>query len=204
MKYVSYAILLLQAWVLPVNAQSVFLTPCAGMNLSTITQAGGSVRSGLNFGISGEYVFASRLAAATGLYYSMQGTKFEDISPEHDYLQIPLFLKYYATKDAPGGDKGFNLFAGPQLDIKAMVNQVPYAKEYRKENMGESYMLFDMTRPFGLSAVIGAGYLFDNGLTLSANLNFGLTNKVKERYTGAGSYKDFVAQIKFGYRFALR
>lgn len=204
MKYVSYAILLLQAWLLPVNAQQVFLTPCAGMNLATITQTGGSPRTGLNFGLSGEYVFAPQLAAATGLYYSMQGAKFEDISPEHDYLQIPFLLKYYATKDVRSAGRGFNLFAGPQLDIKALVNQVPYAKEYRKENMGESYKLFDMTRPFGLSAVAGAGYLFDNGLTLSANLNFGLTNKVQARYTGAGSYKDFVAQIKFGYRFALR
>lgn len=204
MKYVICALLLVQAWVLPINAQSVFLAPCAGLNLSTITRTGGSLRSGLNFGISGEYVFASGLAAASGLFYSMQGTRFADISPEHDYLTIPLLLKYYATKGTQGRSEGFNLFAGPQLDIKAVVNQVPYAKEYTKESLGESYKLFDMTRPFGISAVIGAGYLFGNGLTLSANLNFGLTNKVQARYTGAGSYKDFVAQIKFGYRFALR
>jgi hypothetical protein len=205
MKDLIYLLFLLWVWVLPVNSQSVFLAPRAGLNLSTITQTDGDLKSGLNFGISGEYMHTSRLAAEVGLYYSMQGTKFtESASPEHNYMNIPILFKYYLGKGSDGGVAGgLNFFAGPQIDVKAVVNKVPYAKEYKDKGEGER-SLFDMTRPFGASAVIGVGYLFDIGLVLSANLNLGLTNKAKERYASSGSYKDLVAQINFGYRFSFR
>jgi hypothetical protein len=210
MKHLIYLLLFLWVWVLPANAQSVFLAPRAGLNLSTITQTGGSLKSGLNFGISGEYTHPSRLAAEVGLYYSMQGTKFKKgagASPEHNYINIPILFKYYLRKGADEGTVGgLNFFAGPQIDVKALVNKVSYAEEYKGILLSD-----DMTRLFGASAVIGVGYLFDIGLMFSANLNIGLTNKAKERFnnygtslTSSGLYKDFVAQINFGYRFAFR
>jgi hypothetical protein len=208
MKNLICSLFLLQVWLLPINAQSIFLTPRAGLNLSTITQAEGGLKSGLNFGLSGEYEYAPnpKLAAEVGLYYSMQGTTYEDVDPEHNYLNIPVLFKYYLQKGADGRNKGLNFYAGPQIDIKAIVNKVSFAKEYKGILLSD-----DMTRPFGASLVVGAGYLFDVGLLLSLNLNFGLTNKAKKHFMNygtslksSGTYKDFVAQISFGYRFAFR
>jgi hypothetical protein len=206
MKHLIYLLLLSQACVWSASAQSVFLIPRAGLNLSTITQAEGDIRTGLNFGLSGEYAHTSGLAAEVGLSYSMQGAKYSGMSPEHNYLHLPFLLKYYLGQNAEGGAGGFNFFAGPQIDVKAVVNKVSYAKEYKGILLSD-----DMTRLFGASAVVGVGYLFDIGLTFSANLNIGLTNKAKERFmnygvnlSSSGTYKDMVAQIKFGYRFSFR
>jgi hypothetical protein len=199
-------------WVSPISAQTIFLIPRAGLNVSTITQTGGSLKPGLNFGLSGEYLHNSRTAVEIGMNYSMQGShfKFADVSPEHNYLNIPVLFKYYIKRlenvEGMSGHKGFNVFAGPQLDLKMLVNKVGYTAE--KVN---SLLTEDMTQPLGTSFVIGGEYLFDNGLVVSANLNLGLTNKAKKHFvdddvktvTTAGSYRDFVIQIKFGYRFAV-
>ncbi|MDR1645143.1 MAG: PorT family protein [Tannerellaceae bacterium] len=192
-------------WVLPISAQSIFLTPRAGLNLSTITQTGGSLKSGLNFGLSGEYLHSSRIGIEVGMNYSMQGSrfKFADVSPEHNYLNMPVLFKYYVKELETvegGGSKGLSVFAGPQLDLKVLVNKVGYTA-----GKFNTLLTDDMTQPLGTSFVIGSEYLFDNGLAVSINLNFGLTNKVKKSYADntAGSYRDFVAQFKFGYRFSI-
>jgi hypothetical protein len=190
------------------NAQSVFITPRAGLNLSNITGTGGSLRPGLSFGISGDYMHSSSVGVEVGLHYSMQGSyfKFADISPEHNYLNIPVLFKYYIKrKDGEEGKKGLNVFGGPQLDLKMVVNKVGYTS-----NTTGLLLSDDMTQSLGSSLVIGAEYLFESGLVVSANMNIGLANKAKEQFsnygtvlTTTGSYRDMVAQIKFGYRFAL-
>jgi hypothetical protein len=208
MKNLICTLFSLLAWASPSSAQSFFITPRAGFNLSTITQTGGSLRTGLNFGVSGEYMHNAHIAAETGLHYSMQGSHFKDanVSPEHDYLNIPVLVKYY-IKGVENREeyKGFNVFAGPQLGVKVMVNKVGYTSSTTGSLISD-----DMTRSLGASFVVGGEYLFKNGLALSANLNFGLTNKAKAQFvnfgsvvTTTGSYRDFVAQFKFGYRFSV-
>jgi hypothetical protein len=194
----------------PMRAQSIYLTPRAGLNMANITNTGGSVRSGLNFGISGEYVHVTGIAAEVGIYYSMQGSTFrsEDVSPEHNYVTIPFLFKYYIEPNSSitGENRGFNVFAGPQLDFKGADNKVSFDKSNKGALLPEA-----MTRAMGASAVIGAGYLFDMGVMVSANVNIGLTNKAKAEYNNfdlfvkksEGSYKDFVIQFNFGYRFVL-
>jgi hypothetical protein len=144
---------------------------------------------------------SSRIGVEIGLHYSMQGSyfKFADISPEHNYLNIPVLFKYYIKrKDGDEGKKGISLFGGPQLDLKMVVNKVGYTTNTINQLLNE-----DITQELGSSLVIGAEYLFDNGLVISANMNIGLADKVKEPFTSTGSYRDMVAQVKFGYRFAL-
>jgi hypothetical protein len=137
----------------------------------------------------------------------MQGAKLNDsdISPEHNYLNLPVLLKYYVKAGTEDGHKGLSFYAGPQLDIKALANKVSYVTEYHGILLSD-----DMSKAFGMSAVIGMEYLFEVGLTLSANVNIGLTGKAKDRFlnygmwlTSEGSYKDMVVQINFGYRFSL-
>ncbi|MDR1937533.1 MAG: PorT family protein [Tannerellaceae bacterium] len=207
MKHLVCTLFLLSAWALPADAQSFFLTPRAGINLATITQTDGRFKSGLNFGASGEYVLTPNLSTEVGLYYSMQGVEFpsKDVSPEHNYLNVPLLVKYYVKKGTSEGGNRLIFFAGPQLDIKALVNKVSYAHEYA------GYLLsHDMSKPFGISAVIGAGYLFDVGLMLSANVNLGLTGIAKEKFENYGTfltsnrtYKNLAIQFNFGYRFSV-
>jgi hypothetical protein len=193
--------------MLPLNAQSVFITPRAGLNMSNITGTEGSIRTGLNFGLSGEYVHSSRIGVEGGIYYSMQGSRFgfADVSPEHNYINIPVLLKYYVDEKGGKKVKGLSIFGGPQLDIKALVNKVGYSK-----NTAGILLSDDMTRQLGSSFVVGGEYLFENGLALSANMNIGLSNKAKARvinYGNAmlidGSYRDTVFQVKFGYRFSM-
>ncbi|MDR1918757.1 MAG: PorT family protein [Tannerellaceae bacterium] len=207
MKNLICTLFLLSAWVLPGSAQTIYLTPRAGLNVSTITQADGSFRSGLNFGVAGEYLFTSQLAAEAGFYYSMQGVSLpdKDVSPEHNYLNIPLLVRYYLNPGTESGNQGLSFYAGPQIDIKALVNKVSYAHEYA------GYLLSDdMSKPFAISAVIGAGYLFEVGLMVSANLNLGLTGIAKDKFLNYGSYltsdrtyKNVVIQFNFGYRFSI-
>jgi hypothetical protein len=212
MKNLICTLFVLLAWAFPSNAQSFFITPRAGVNLSNITQTGGSLRTGLNFGVSGEYQPNAHIAAEIGMHYSMQGSrfKFANVSPEHDYLNIPVLVKYYIKGVGNGenneGHEGFNVFAGPQLSLKMVVNKVGYTAATAGNPIDE-----DMTRFMGTSFVAGGEYLFNNGLVLSANLNLGLTNKAKDHFTNygtvvttTGSHKDFVVQFKFGYRFAVR
>jgi hypothetical protein len=189
------------------SAQSIFITPRAGLNMTNITNTEGSLRTGLNFGISADYVHSSRIGVEFGMHYSMQGSqfKFADVSPEHNYLTIPVLLKYYVSGEGAPGTKGLAIFGGPQLDVKALVNKVGYTP-----NTSGVLLNNDMTQALGASIVIGGEYLFENGLVLSANMNIGLTNKAKAQFVNygtivntTGSYRDMVFQIKFGYRFAL-
>jgi hypothetical protein len=190
------------------SAQSIFITPRAGLNISTITNTGGSTRTGLNFGVSADYVHSSHIGVEVGMHYSMQGShfKFADVSPEHNHLNIPVLLKYYVKEK--NGDtrlKGLRIFGGPQLDVKMLVNKVGYTP-----NTSGILLSDDMTKALGISLVVGAEYMFENGLVISANMNAGLSNKAKSQFQNygmimstTGSYRDMVFQIKFGYRFAL-
>jgi hypothetical protein len=208
MKNVTWVLFLSAICILPLSAQSIYLTPRAGLNLATITNANATSKPGLNFGVSGEYVSSvPHLAAVAGLFYSMQGADLKDgdINPEHNYLNIPLLLKYRVQAEAGENQKGLSFFAGPQFDIKAVGNKVGYDAEYSGILLSD-----DMSRTFGMSAVIGAEYLLDVGLVLSANVNIGLSNKAKERFlnygtwiNSKGSHKDMVVQINFGYRFSI-
>jgi hypothetical protein len=209
MKTINFLILivLLMAFALPADAQlPVSLTPRAGLNLATITPTGGSIRTGLNFGVSGEYAFTTRLATELGLYYSMQGTRFRSasLSPDHSYILVPLLAKYYLGNEL-FESSGLNFFAGPQLDIKALVNKVGYTKG----NEG-ALLPLDMTKLVGMSVVAGVGFLFITGFMISGNVNIGLTNKANDYFPIEDgyihrdkSYKNLVVQLNFGYRFKI-
>jgi hypothetical protein len=136
----------------------------------------------------------------------MQGSnfKFSNLSPEHDYITIPILLKFHANSGNTEGE-GFNIFAGPQFDLLAQVNKISFMKGSEGDLLAD-----EMTNPAGFSAVFGAGYVFGNGFTISANLNVGLTNVADDRIwtkevaiTREDSYKNIVFQMNFGYRFSL-
>ncbi|MDR1624570.1 MAG: PorT family protein [Tannerellaceae bacterium] len=198
--------LLLLLTVFQLDAQTFRYAARAGLNLADKTNTSGTLKPGLNFGVSAEYLFTPLFSAEAGLYYSMQGSKFKfaNTDLEHNYLNIPLLAKYYVYR-------GLSFFAGPQLGIKANVNKQAFgSKEFETKRVEG-----DMVKPFDLSAVIGAGYLLENGFFVSANINAGLTNTAKSRFdydddndgkgtsypTDKESFKNIVIQFNFGYCF---
>jgi hypothetical protein len=204
MKKIACLLLVLTAF--QVNAQEIRYAARAGLNLADKTNTSGTFKPGLNFGVSAEYPVTPVFSAEAGLYYSMQGSKFKfaNTDLQHNYLNIPILAKYYI-------DGGLNIFAGPQLGIKANVNKQAFAsKEYEAVRVED-----DMVKPFDFSLVIGAGYLLENGFFVSANINAGLTNTAKSQLslyneltgknnfypTDKKSFKNIVIQFNFGYRF---
>ncbi|MDH6307014.1 hypothetical protein M2459_003713 [Parabacteroides sp. PF5-5] len=198
MKKIACLLLLLVS--IQATAQKFYFTARAGLNLADKTNTSGNFKPGLNFGASAEYMFSNLFATELGAYYSMQGSrfKFADTDLQHNYILIPLLAKFYVHK-------GLNVFAGPQLGIKANVNKQAFgSKEYEDKRIEN-----DMVKPTDISAVIGVGYLLANGFFVSANTNIGITNTAKGwlKYKGTNyptdgdSYKNLVLQFNFGYRF---
>ena len=210
------AILLIMLTTLPLltaSAQGIALTPRAGLNLAAISPTkGGSIKPGLNFGMTADYMFTSQWGAETGLIYSMQGTTFSRLAPSLDYLNIPITVKFYLM-DYYIESRGLYLTAGAQIGFIAVMDKVGYVSEYEGILMPDA-----ITKEFDAAAVLGFGYELESGLALSANLNFGLVNIARDNiraYTSTSesateqtikrdkAYSNIVFQLNFGYRFAL-
>jgi hypothetical protein len=205
----------------PAVAQSsLSITPRAGLNFAAITNVKtGSAKPGLNYGASLDYMFTPRAGIDISALYSMQGvtvaaTSNDVNNPGHDYILLPITFKLFFN-ERDGRPDGFNIFAGGQADILAVTDKVGYTTGYEGKLMPEV-----ITKPFGFSIVAGAGLLLESGLMLSANLNWGLTNIVKDNFKGYvqidqyhqpitvdlqrdKSYSNLAVQINFGYCFSL-
>ncbi|MCD7937043.1 MAG: PorT family protein [Tannerellaceae bacterium] len=172
------------------SAQEFHVIPKVGLNLSTMTN-GGDVKGGMNIGVSGEIMMNQAVAFEPGLYFSMQGAKADvglsnKATLKTNYINIPLLVKGYVYD-------GFHLFAGPQVGILAS------SKAKIKEG-GSSYSenADDALKTMNLDLVLGLGYLFDSGLSISFNYNIGLTN-VSD--IDDGKTRHMVAQFNVGWRF---
>ena len=195
-----------------VNSQEMHYIPKVGINLATTTNTDGNIMPGLNVGMGFEFMLTPKFALEPGLYYSMQGADFPNINLKHDYLNIPILAKFYVTQ-------WLSVFAGPQVGIKASSNKIAYGPDkypgdYSAINYRGGLITEDISKAFDAAAVVGVGYAFLYGLYMSANVNIGLTNKLKSNFefqtdsapvetfnTGDASCKNLVFQFNFGYRF---
>ncbi|MDR1980532.1 MAG: PorT family protein [Tannerellaceae bacterium] len=194
--YVVLFVLLVAAGI---HGQALYLIPKAGLNLANTTHTTGTIKPGLHFGLSAEYMFTPAFAAEAGFSYSMQGAKFghENVDLKHDYLNIPVLAKYYVYN-------GFNIFAGPQLGFKINSSKIGFGGEHIGDLLDR-----DMTKPVDFSAVIGAGYLFDTGLLFSVNVAVGLTDISEDEILFENepyaiedeTHRNWMIQLNFGYRF---
>ena len=192
--------LLLIITTVQANAQKFHYSARAGLNLADKTNTSGSFKTGLNFGASAEYMVMKKLAVELGAYYSMQGSRFKFANTDlvHNYVNFPLLVKVFVFK-------GLNVFAGPQLGLKANVNKQIFGSKEFEDRRTDG----DMVKPTDISAVIGAGYLLDNGFFVSTNVNWGFTTTAKGWFMHEGTYypvdnelfKNLVMQFNFGYRF---
>lgn len=190
-----------------VSGQEFYFIPKAGLNLANLVPYGADMRPGLTIGLGGEYRFSQRFSLEPGLYYSMQGYQYDDKGMTSklkcDYLNIPIYVKAYMFK-------GFHVFAGPQLGVNVrasvsdmVVSDIP---GYRKRMTGS---IKEDVNKLDFSLGVGAGYLFDCGLVVSANYNIGLTNIFKDSGGLSNTIYDNtsnngVIQINLGWRFRMQ
>ena len=107
------------------DAQEFHFIPRIGLNLAnTYPESFADMRPGLNIGVAEEIRFSKLFALEPGVYYSMQGYQQENAKGETarlkaDYLNIPVYAKFYLYR-------GFHLFAGPQVGFNVRAKASNY------------------------------------------------------------------------------
>ena len=195
-----------------VDAQEFHFIPRIGLNLAnTYPESFADMRPGLNIGVAEEIRFSKLFALEPGVYYSMQGYQQENAKGETarlkaDYLNIPVYAKFYLYR-------GFHLFAGPQVgfNVRAKASNYIFVSAPTPVHQSEYDFSGDKKeeiRNCDFSVLMGLGYTFDMGLVISANYNLGCTHFFKEpEYSFGGSNhfrgKDHngVIQFNLGWRF---
>lgn len=148
---------------LQAGAQEVNFIPKLGFNLANTTQLDGNYKLGFNAGVGVEFMLNQRFAIEPGIHYSVQGSN-GDVSESlrNDYINIPVYAKYYAYK-------GLFVMGGPQVGF--LINS-----KLNEESVKEYMDTVDFSLGFGL------GYQMDWGLVVSASCNIGLTNVFKKSH----------------------
>jgi len=194
------ALLLLAFATLHVHAQEFHVIPKIGLNFANMTGIGGSMKPGMNIGVSGEWMVTHNVAFEPGLYFSMQGSKESKggmtAKLNTNYINIPLLAKAYVYD-------GFHVFAGPQIGINASTKA-----KVKSSGVSISADADKMMKTMNLDLILGIGYQLDMGLLLSLNYNVGLTNVLNQDYRDdyGTSFKGeksrhSVVQLNVGWRF---
>lgn len=212
------------------NAQSKVGTwsviPRLGVSLSNLTDhklivsdAGdkedSKFKAGMVAGAEIEYRFADMLSASAGVFYSMQGSRYQDCEVSSgdkyygyrqyrtnlQYINIPLMLNCYVV-DGLAVKIGAQL--GALVDARDKYKSVEITKNQDLSNTyGErtdvKNKLNDDCNKVDFSIPIGLSYEYMN-VILDARYNWGLTNIYK--IDGVKSKNRF-ATVTIGYRFEL-
>ena len=212
MKKVVLLFILFVSSLWQADAQDFHFIPRIGSNLAnTYPESFADMRPGLNIGVAEEIRFSKLFALEPGVYYSMQGYQQENAKGETarlkaDYLNIPVYAKFYLYR-------GFHLFAGPQVgfNVRAKASNYIFVSAPTPVHQSEYDFSGDKKeeiRNCDFSVLMGLGYTFDMGLVISANYNLGCTHFFKEpEYSFGGSNhfrgKDHngVIQFNLGWRF---
>ena len=165
------------------------VTPKVGINIANLS---GDVEKpkakiGLIAGAEAEYQITDMISVTGGLFYSMQGAKWdnklmnETAKYNLDYLNIPVLCNVYVAKN-------FAVKLGAQLGIN-VSSKIKYDKV--TTDIGDETEAVDFSIPVGLS------YEYQN-FVIDARYNWGLTNIFKN--TGDDSVRNSVFQITLGYK----
>lgn len=178
------------------GAQQFHLIPKVGLNLANTTgEVDSKVRPGLNVGLGGDVMLTERFGIEAGVYYSMQGSKYNSNGVSYtdklDYINIPVYVKEFIYK-------GLYLFGGPQFSFN--VN----SENKASSDHATTVIGMNVIRTFDCGVGLGAGYQFERGLLVSLNYNIGLIN-VNKAWASNSNPKanNSVVQLNVGWRFAL-
>lgn len=190
-KQLIVSFILLASYVHQASAQQeLHFIPKIGVNLANTYGTGGTdLKAGLNAGLSAEWMLLPKFSIEPGVFYSMQGCKFQSgTQVKMDYVNIPVLAKYYLVK-------GLHVFAGPQFgfNVKAELDNAIT----NEDSDVKSYV-----KTFDIGIASGLGYQFDMGLMVSAGFNWSLSNNIKEKYIlEEDKYRHAVFQLNAGWRF---
>ena len=148
---------------------------------------------GIVAGIEGEYQLSAPLSLSAGLFYSLQGHKYDDIELQKDYsatlhyINVPIMLNLYAIK-------GLALKAGIQPGY-AFYKKISYDEKIGNSwgsysTTGTNYASFDLGIPVGIS------YDLDK-VRIDARYILGLLDLNKLDI--GGKYSNRVIQVTVGY-----
>lgn len=164
----------------------------AGMNVSNIggkDTDNNKNKIGYFAGLAAEYAFSDTWAIAPEVLYSAQGFKVKEgdvtASFKGDYINVPIFAKYYLTDN-------WSVGLGPQLgfNVSAKVKTKVDGETATQKIDSDLYNSFD----FGMG--IATSYKITDNLYVDARYNYGFTKVFKD----AKNYNR-VFQLGVGYNF---
>lgn len=197
-----------------VTAQEIKFGAKVGLNISTLTGDVEDAESliGLHLGGFTEIKLSEKFAFQPELLYSMQGAKNENSESEVigantytyteenkiklDYLNVPLLMKYFATKE-------LFIEAGPQIGfLMSAKNEYKETETYigvtetfsEERDIKENFKSFDFGFNFGL------GYEFTQNIFASARYNVGLSD-INDMEGSDVKIQNGIFQFSVGYKF---
>lgn len=163
-------------------------------------------RTSFNLGLFVEIPLSGRFSFQPEVLYSGQGFTIinrgednifdvgDNVEYQLSYIQVPLMAKFYLIK-------GLYAEAGPQFGfkVKEKIDYKPASDDGDIDIDPDNSNVKD----FDTNLAIGAGYKFDNGLSLSARYNYGLTSIIKKDtpLIGDADVKNSVWQFGIGFSF---
>lgn len=174
-----------------------------GMNASSVNYPGDTETPDYtimaNGGFFAEYTFHKNFSLQGELLYMRHGYK-DEVEVWENVSDGPQYLKwnvYFHDLEIPIVAKlkhknGFNLQAGPQLDLRLKTKTQMDDISLFPDGMGKG-------APIGCSLVFGAGYEDPTGLLVDFRYILGLT----EQFKHTDSFQNRAFYLSVGYRFEL-
>lgn len=170
-------ILIISISIISLKAQDTKFGFKAGLNMVSFNGADsdniGDAESGFLVGIVYDYIYTDKIGVEFDALYAQTKTSNElyggdSSSMSIGYMNFPILFKYYFTPN-------INIQAGPEFSLFTNA-------KYKNEEDATSFFKIGKT-----SAVIGAEYKFNMGLSLNVRYALGLTSILAdyEDYQGA-------------------
>jgi hypothetical protein len=166
------------------NAQDVKLGVKIGMNVSSVNGNLDNLdpKTGFVLGATAEVSLSEKFSIQPELLYSQQGAKSRgNFIYDLNYITLPVMAKYYITE-------GFSVEAGPQFSF--------LVKDELISDNSNSASANTNAENFDLSANLGLGFKFDNGIFFQTRYNLGLIS-----ITENPDVKNGVFQMTLGFQF---
>jgi hypothetical protein len=158
----------------------------AGWNLASAEVEEGDdydSKSGFHAGALAHIHVSTHFAVQPEIYYSTQGGEQGDFKLKLNYINIPVLGQYMFSN-------GFRLQTGPQLGIRTTAKSKIGSIEADRDNQFSE---------IDFAWVLGAGFLFPEGIGIDARYNFGLANVWEDESTN--TIKNRVFQLGLFYQF---
>lgn len=127
-------------------------------------------RVGFHAGVYASLFMTERLALEPGVYYSVKGTKNDDLVDSRaifNYVDVPVLLRLYPVE-------GLNVFAGPQVSFLAN-------SKFEGDIFGSTVTFDpDAVKETDFGVVFGLGYNLPKGFNVQGSYDLGLTPVFKD------------------------